>query len=275
LSGAQLAQIVELLKDVDSVELKLTVPVTEHRATITGLPIDPVEAEPRQVFFFDTPNLDLNRAGIVVRARRIQGGGADTVIKLRPVVPADLPKNMRRSPAFNVELDALPGGFVCSGSFKGRSDGDEVKAAVGGDIALSKIFSKEQRQFYREHAPANLSLDSLVTLGPTFLLKSRFFVKKLDRKVVAELWLYPDGSRILELSTKATPAEAFQVAAEFRGYLSRHGIETSGMQQTKTKTALTYFSAKLRREQSNGKTPASRLKKSASRGKNRAAAASP
>ena len=36
------------------------------------------------------------------------------------------------------------------------------------------------------------------------------------RKLVAELWLYPETRRILELSTKCAPAEAFQVAAETR-----------------------------------------------------------
>ena len=35
------------------------------------------------------------------------------------------------------------------------------------------------------------------------------------------MWLYPDGSRILELSTKCAPAEAFQVAAETRAFLPR------------------------------------------------------
>ena len=50
-----------------------------------GLPIDPVESQPRQVYFFDTPDLALSKAGIIVRARRIQGGKGDTVVKLRPV----------------------------------------------------------------------------------------------------------------------------------------------------------------------------------------------
>ena len=56
------------------------------------------------------------------------------------------------------------------------------------------------------------------------------------------MWLYPDGSRLLELSTKCLPAEAFQVAAEVRAFLSEHGIDISGEQQTKTKKALEYFS---------------------------------
>jgi hypothetical protein len=63
--------------------------------------------------------------------------------------------------------------------------------------------------------------------------------------MVAELWLYPDGSRILELSTKCGSTEAFQVAAEARAYLTDRGVDVSGEQQTKTKTALEYFSSLL------------------------------
>ena len=55
------------------------------------------------------------------------------------------------------------------------------------------------------------------------------------------MWLYPDGSRLLELSTKCLSAEAFQFAAEVRASLSEHGVDISGEQQTKTKKALEYF----------------------------------
>ena len=61
------------------------------------------------------------------------------------------------------------------------------------------------------------------------------------RPMVAELWFYPDGSRILELSTKCKPSEAFQVAAETRAFLATKDISTTGEQQTKTKTALDFF----------------------------------
>jgi hypothetical protein len=97
-----------------------------------------------------------------------------------------------------------------------------------------------------------VTFEKLVTLGPTFLLRSRFYAKKLDRKVTAEYWLYPDNSRILELSTKAEPREAFHVAAEFRLYLSERGIDAGGKQQTKTATALKFFSGQLRAAK-NGK----------------------
>ena len=254
LTDSELAQAMALVKDADSVELKVTVPTGSHRATIQGLGLDPVEAQPRQVYFFDTPDLMLNQAGLVVRARRIQGGRADTVIKLRPVVPAELDPELRKLAAFNVEVDMLPGGFVCSASLKGRSTGQAVRDVVAGKAPLKDLFSTRQRAFFKEHAPAGLKLGDLVPLGPTFILKGTmdaqiaFDPKAPPQRLVTELWLYPDGSRILELSTKCLPAQTFQVAAEARAYLAGKGIELGGAQQTKTKTALEYYAGQLKVE---------------------------
>lgn len=257
LTDEQLSEVIRLLRTTDTVELKVTIPETGHRATLRGLPIDPVEAQPRQVFFFDTPDLALNGAGVVVRARRIQGGRGDTVVKLRPVAPDDLPAEIRHSAAFNVEVDLMPGGFVCSGSMKGRSTGQEIRDAVAGELPLRKVFTKEQRAFFDAHAPAGITFDDLLPLGPTFVLKARFDADEIGRSIVAELWLYPDGSRILELSTKCLPEQTFQVATESRVYLMERGVVLGGTQQTKTKTALEYFSAELRSETDPGPATAS------------------
>ena len=58
------------------------------------------------------------------------------------------------------------------------------------------------------------------------------------------MWFYPDGSRILELSTKCLPEDAFQVAGETRAYLVERGIDLDGEQQTKTKTALEFYAGR-------------------------------
>jgi len=249
-SNADIATLMATMKASDSVELKMTVPITDHGATVAALPIDPVEAQPRQVFFFDTPELALYEAGVVVRARRIQGGRGDTVVKLRPVVPTELPADLRRSASFNVEVDVLPGMIgVCSGSLKGRTTGQEIRDAIAGALPLRKIFSKEQRALFAEHAPTGIELDQLQVLGPTFVLKAAWPEPELgNRRLVAEMWLYQNGERILELSTKCLPWEAFQVAAEARAYLHQHAISTDGVQQLKTKSALELFSADLRAE---------------------------
>jgi hypothetical protein len=237
----QQAEFLELAKDSDSVELKLTVPEHDHASTVSALGMDPLEAQIRQVFFFDTPDLTLDKAGVVVRARRVQGKGDDSVVKLRPVVPGELPSELRNSPSFRVEVDALPGGFVCSGALKRPLRATAVRSTLAGERPLRKLFSKEQRAFYAAHAPEGIGLDDLSVLGPIFVLKGRLEPEELGRRVVAEMWLYPDGSRVLELSTRCETNEAFQVAAEARAFLTKSGVDLSGEQQTKTRKALRYF----------------------------------
>lgn len=238
LSDDSLQIALGLIRDSDSVELKLTLPAEDQRSTINVLRIDPLKAQIRQVFFLDTPDLTLNSAGLAVRVRRIQGRAGDTVMKLRPVVPSELPKALRRTPEFNVEVDAMPGGFVCSASLKGVTTNKRVKQAASGATSVRGLFSKQQQAFFAEHAPADITLDALTLLGPIFVLKTRWVPRGAARPMVAEMWLYPDGSRVLELSAKCRPDEAFQVAANARAFLSGQGIKLTGQQETKTRHAL-------------------------------------
>ena len=239
-------ELVGLIKGCDSVELKLTVPEPAQLTSVRALGLDPLQAEIRQVFFFETPELALDKVGLVVRARRSQKKGDDTVVKLRPVVPAELPKSLRRSPTFGVELDASPAGYVISGSLKGAPPTGQVREAMLEKRPVRKLFSKEQQELFAEHAPAGIALDDLKMLGPLLVLKLKTTPEGIDRKIVAEMWLYPDGSRILELSTKCAPGEAFQVAAESRAYLSGRGIDLAAEQETKTKSALQFFAKQLK-----------------------------
>jgi hypothetical protein len=246
LNDAQLVDMLGLIAHADSVELKLTVPDTQRRPTVAALGMDPLEGQIRQVFFFDTPDLRLNKAGVVVRARRVQGRGDDTVVKLRPIIPDELPASVRHAKTMVVEVDAMPGGYVCSASFKGSlGPGNAVKEAAAGNRPIRKLYSKAQRAFYEAHAPEGLGLNDLSVLGPINVFKLKFTPKEFNRRMVAELWLYPDGEQILELSTKCLPAEGVQVAAEARAFLASQGVDLYGKQQTKTKTALEFFSKNL------------------------------
>jgi hypothetical protein len=242
LSDQDLQQMMDLIKGADSVELKLTIHESARADAARALGVDPLDSQMRQVFFFDTPDLALNAAGVVVRARRRQNEEGDTVVKLRPVVPNDLPQDLRAMETFNVEVDAMPGGYVCSASFKGSADNTAIREAATGDRPIRKLFSKEQRAFYEAHAPDEIELDSLSVLGPIPIIKVKVTPEGFGRKLVGELWMYPDGSQIVELSTKARPDEAFQVSAEAKAFLLSKGVDLSGEQQTKTKTALEFFS---------------------------------
>jgi hypothetical protein len=244
LSDSELVEMLSLMKGADSVELKLTIPETSQRSTLEALDMDPLGAQVRLVHFYDTPDLTLESHGVVVRARRVAQKGDDSVVKLRPVVVSELPDELRESPACVVEVDAMPGGHVCSASVKGTPR-TSVRDVAQGAAPLRKLFSKEQRAFFAEHAPEGVGFEDLSLLGPIFVLKVKATPPDFARKMVVELWLYPDGARILELSTKCAPSEAFQVAAESRAFLAERGIEIGGAQTTKTRKALEFFSKRI------------------------------
>jgi hypothetical protein len=244
LTDDALAEMLSLMKGAGSVELKLTIPESAQRSTVQALGMDPLGAQVRLVFFYDTPDLQLESAGVVVRARRVAGKGDDSVVKLRPIVPSELPRKVRESPWCMVEVDAMPGGFVCSASMKGLP-GTAVQDVAAGSAPLRKLYSKEQRAFFAAHAPEGIGFEDLSLLGPIFVLKLKAAPPGFARKMVVELWLYPDGTRILELSTKCAPDEAFQVAAESRAFLAERDIEIGGAQTTKTRKALEFFSKQL------------------------------
>jgi hypothetical protein len=246
LSTEQLVDLLALLKGADSVELKLSVPDSHRRSTVAALGMDPLEAQLRQVVFFDTPDLTLNARGVVVRARRIQRKQADSIVKLRPVDPATLPEGLLHDRRFSVEVDAQPGGFVCSGTMKDDAVADaDVKEVLAGRRAISTLFTKKQRALVATYTDDVVELDDLSVLGPINVAKLKWTPEDFTRRLVAELWFYPDGGRILELSTKCAPADAFTVAAETKAYVASHGVDLGAEQQTKTRSALEFFAREL------------------------------
>ncbi|MFL5756341.1 MAG: adenylate cyclase, partial [Chloroflexota bacterium] len=116
-----------------------------------------------------------------------------------------------------------------------------VRAAAAGKLPLRKLFTKEQRAYFSAHAPDGIEIDDLTVLGPISVLKLRLTPAELGRRLVAEIWFYPDGSRILELSTRCATNEAFQVATKTRAFLESRGVDLSGEQETKTHRALEFF----------------------------------
>ena len=65
-----------------------------------------------------------------------------------------------------------------------------------GTLPVRKLFTKSQRAFFKVHAPVGVKLDDLSVLGPVFVLKLKWKPEGHPRKLVGEMWLYPDGSRL-------------------------------------------------------------------------------
>ena len=245
LSDDELVEMLSLIKGADSVELKLTIPESSQRATFEALGIDPLGAQVRLVHFYDTPDLELESPEWSCAHAGWRRRATTPWSSCGPLYPSELPRRAARvadvhgrgrRDARRPRLLGVAEGHAADAGARGR----------GGIAPLRKLFSKEQRAFFAEHAPEGIGFEDLSLLGPIFVLKIKGAPAGFARKMVVELWLYPDGTRILELSTKCAPAEAFQVAAESRAFLAERGIEiAAGRRPRRRARRCEFFSKQL------------------------------
>jgi len=241
LTREQFIEMAKEMKKVGSVELKVSVPGNK-RAALVGLNLDVLQGRIREVYFFDTPELTLFKNGVVPRARRTQGGLDDTVVKLRPCDPTDLPGSVQKSPNLKVEMDITRGSYVVSASLKGERPEGAVKDAVSGKKSLEKLFTKEQRIFYEQHAPKGVTWSDLVPLGPAYVVVLKHRPSDFaGRKLTIEQWHYPGEIPLVELSTKTTPDGVLQTYLDASEFLKAHGLQAQGEQEPKTRKALEFF----------------------------------
>jgi hypothetical protein len=206
----------KLAGQAKEVELKLVVPGRDGRS----LGIDTERGAERVVWFRDRPGRD------------------DAVVKLRPVRPGRVPGWLRGVDEFRMEIDALPGRAVCSGALKERLRRNAVSRALKAGRPLTTLLSSRQRRLLAKYAPDGVRLGDLVVYGPIAVRCRNVKVRGLKGGLTAERWSYPDGSALLELSTKCRVREAKAVAARVSTALRAYGVTPADEQRTKTEVAL-------------------------------------
>jgi hypothetical protein len=237
-----LDELLTLSRKADRVELKLTVPGPARDATCAALGVDFAGVRADRVYYLDTEDRTLHRQGVVVRVRSIARGPDDSVVKLRPVSPVGIPAALRHSRQFVVEVDAMPGSFVCSGALKARLGAHTVERAMARRRPLRALFSEPQLRMLAVRLPRQAAIEDLAILGPVDARRRKLVPAGLDRALLVEQWTFPDDSRILELSTRCPPHAILPVAARMAAVLRAHGVDLTGPQQTKTHATLDFFS---------------------------------
>ena len=165
-SESELTRSLELDPGVQNVEMKITARAVDEDLVLSVLERARVEPESREVYFFDTDELELFEAGIVLRARLIRDAADDSTVKLRPVVPAEISEEWKRTSGFEMEVDAVGDDFICSAKLSTDQDRGEIEEVAAGVRPLRKLFAGEQELLLDEHAPVGVGWDDLSVLGP-------------------------------------------------------------------------------------------------------------
>ena len=230
-----------------SVEIKITVRDNEEMKAVRLFELDRDRAERRAIYFFDTKTLGLFDKGLILRARQLKDGKDDSTIKIRPVKPASVGASWLKEPGFKLESDATGDKVVQSASLTHPQKHGEIKAVAAGQRELVRLFSQAQEKLLAEFAPAPVDFLKLKVLGPIAALRWSIASKEVAGDITAEEWRLPDGQDLLELSIKVDrDNEAKAAQRTFLRVLKDAGIDTTGTQAAKTRTALAFFANSLR-----------------------------
>ncbi len=231
---------------VDAIEIKATVANHQVEEALTRFNLTVDNDEERYIYFFDTPELNLFKAGMIARARRIVGDEHDSTVKFRPVVPTEVSAVWRAFDGFKLEADASESGVTKSASLTMPVAKGLIKQVVAGEKPIGKLFTKDQEDFLSAIGQQHIDYDALRVLGPLQAHRWKFEDAACPWPITAELWKRQDEARLMELSIKAPVAQAAVAIAGFMAFLAEIGAEHDLEQQTKTRWALEHHAALLR-----------------------------
>ena len=228
-----------------AIEIKITIPQHQVKAALKrfALKVDP-DAK-RYIYFFDTPQLELMRAGVIIRARRVVGDTHDSTVKFRPVVPADVKSKWTRYSDFKIEADASEKGLVKSASFSMPVEKGLIKRVAAGKGALKALFTPQQQAFLKDMTGREIDFSTIAVLGPITAHRWRVNSPACPWPITAELWRREDGAQMMEASIKSPAIQAAAAVGGFMAFLAEAGAEKDNEQQTKTRWALEYYAGKL------------------------------
>ncbi len=238
-------RVAKAIAGADDIEIKATVPHHQIKQALKRFGLTASNDEERYIYFFDTPKLDLLKAGIITRARRVVGQAHDSTVKFRPVNPTDVGKKWRRYRDFKIEADASESSMVKSASFSMPVAKGHIKRVAGGKKPIAAIFTPDQEKFLESIAGHKIKFETLVVLGPLMAQRWKFVDPGCPWAITAELWTRGDREQMMELSIKAPSVQAAAAVGGFMAFLAEVGAERDKSQQTKTRWALDYYIGKL------------------------------
>jgi hypothetical protein len=228
--------------DTVRAELKATIDPAHIRRARSRLSLLNAQSETRRIWFYDTPSLELFEAGVIVRAREIDGDDDDSTIKLRPFERADLAPEFAALDDMKCELDRDIDSETWSCSLKGDLDEGQIDGVGAGDHQIRTLFDSHQEGLFAAYGAGTTWWD-VQPLGPIPARVWTIRSAEVPEKVTAELWYMPDGTQVLEFSMKVPVNDADAGMNALLDFIAGRGLGLSTAQESKTRRALESFTA--------------------------------
>lgn len=210
-------------------EVKLLLVPSQVQAAMTSL--NATKESHGQVYFYDTPALDLLSQGLILRLRK--GTANDLTAKLRPREGKRFSDPSDGNERYKCELEMTGG--VESRSYSVQTDNVAGYVPEKGTDFLPLLSPGQKRLLENSQIRIDWAKVKQVAEIQSTTWTGR--ARSSPGKLSLELWELPNG-RILEVSIKAAPNAGPAAYAELESLAKKNGLALSRVQQSKTATAL-------------------------------------
>jgi hypothetical protein len=210
-------------------EVKLLLSPSQVQSAVTSL--NAAKQAHSQIYFYDTPQLDLLAKGLIFRIR--QGADNDFTVKLRPASEQQFSARATEREGFKCQGEVIDGVEGPSYSMQSKYVASNVPQT--GD-ELSILLTKGQRQLLK----ASGVVVNWAQIRRVIDIQSTSWNVPLQPplgKLSLELWEWSNG-KSLEISTKVAADAGSNAYVELENVAKRNHLDLSSDQRAKTATAL-------------------------------------
>ena len=222
----------------ESVELKID--LADPPAALAALGLADHDADTTQsIWFYDTAQLALYDAGAILRARKVHAGSDDSTVKARPMTVAQMTTAWLAQPGAKCEIDRTMAGGVSACSLTEDVAHGAIDA-VGTGGAIASLYTSDQLVFLGSIA-GTVDLTTLLRAGPIPSTVWSLAPADLATPLSIERWVLPDGTTLLEVSTRVPHDAAPAAQQALLAWLAARSLALSPDQSDKTPVALAAF----------------------------------
>ena len=209
---------------------------SEPRQIIAALHLERKGAQSQEVWYVDTPGLDLFRQGVMFRLR-ITDRKSELTLKVANQDCAKVNSALLPADQSKCEYDVRGAQSVGAVSVTRILDDRQVHGLIEGRLALADLLSPAQIRYLQEVVALWPLVPGLKCLGPaqveTYHRKGRPFV--------VELWQLPSGRHYEEISQKSSLKDAPRLNSALEGLLSHTKVQLCPDQGSQTGSRLKEF----------------------------------
>lgn len=184
---------------------------------VAGLGLKPVRETPTEIWYFDTPALELLAHGRILRLR-LAGGRSDLTLKIANQSCGAIERAIPEGEG-KCEYDLHGEKFAGALSLSRGLDSKQADRLRSGAEPFAGTLTATQHRFLQKPGLGSLP-DGIAPIGPARVMSYRRGKSLFE----VEMWTLPRGESFIEISQKARYADAMKVRAALERELATAGL---------------------------------------------------